>query len=262
MKLVHERMNCAADFGFIPAVQFTQAKTTVVVHSSHCWDVTTWLDGSPDLLTTPTSATLAAAGGALADLHRVWSLHKDPDAPCSAVARQLVLLAEWDRARFAFPDTTPEGRELVAALALVGTRLPRLRAELLRLCPVRGRVVPIHGDFWPENLLFRHDRLTAVLDFGNVGYDHPEVDLGRLFADVPGADRSLIATAVESYNANAPFALSVPLVELLAASGRLCSLANWHLRLNAGSPDAHLLPTALPRVRRLVALISDADRVG
>lgn len=172
----------------------------------------------------------------------------------------MALLGEWDHARFRFTGQPDQVRELESTLDLVRRRFAQTAADLRRLAPLPGRSLPVHGDYWPENVLFHGDTLTGVIDFGNVAVDHPEVDLGRLFADVPGADRSLIASAAEAYNANAAFDLSVPLVELLAASGRLCSLANWHLRLKAGSPDAVLLPAALPRIRRLAALISDADR--
>lgn len=254
IRAIHDRM--PIDVGFVPVLSFTPSGSSFVTHDRHSWDVTGWMDGTPELLTSPTPSRLRATGSALAELHRHWLPPTTSLAPCSAIARRLRLFAEWEAARFRFDGRADEVAEVDYTLELVRTRLPLARTELLRLAPLRGRVVGIHGDFWPENVLFQHDRLTAVLDFGNVGFDHPEVDLGRLFADVPGADRPLIAAAVEAYNSAAPFDLSTPLVEALAATGRLGSLANWHLRLNAGSPDAGLLSAALPRIRRLATLVT------
>ena len=255
MRLVHERIGVTTELQFTPRLLPTLARTTSVVHDGRCWDVTTWLDGTPDLLARTSRSQLRAAGAALAHLHHLWLPGNIQLAPCSAVARRLALLNEWAGTRFRFEGPVDVAEELERSLALVRDRLQATRTELRRCEPIRGRVVAIHGDFWPENVLFRQEMLTGVLDFGNVGVDHPEVDLGRLLADVPGVERTDVDAAVSGYNSNAPFELSVPLVQLLAASGRLGSLANWHLRLSTGSPDTHLLPAALPRVRRLVSLV-------
>jgi aminoglycoside phosphotransferase (APT) family kinase protein len=256
MKLVHERVRAAADLHFVTRLIPTNCEHSFVLHAGQCWDVTTWMDGTPDLLNSPAPPLVFSAGRALAELHRRSHTPTNAIAPCSAIARRLHLFAEWEAARFRFTGRANEVAEVENTLELVRTRLPLARSELLRFAPLRGRVAGIHGDFWPENVLFQQDRLTAVLDFGNVAADHPEVDLGRLFADVPGTDRPLIVTAVEAYNSAAPLDLSTPLVEVLATTGRLGSLANWHLRLTAGSPDAGLLSAALLRIRRLESLIT------
>ncbi len=256
MRAVHERMVAVADFDFVPRLVPTLSAQSLIVHGSHCWDATRWMDGTPDLLTSGSVPQLAAAGSSLATLHRVWLPPKPDLAPCSAIARRLKLIADWELARFRFVGRPEDVSEVGRTVEVVHGHFAAARNELLRLSSLRGRMVGIHGDYWPENILFQHERLTAVLDYGNVGFDHPEVDLGRLFADVPGADRPMRTAAVEAYNAAAPFDLSLPLVEVLASTGRLCSLANWHLRLNAGSPDAGRLAAALPRIRRLAALVA------
>ncbi len=256
MRAVHERMQQVEEVGFVAQLLRTHSNTSFAVHADCCWDVTEWQAGTSDLLTRASPTQLRAGSSALANLHRTWLPVQVVNAPCSVVARRLKLLADWEQGRFRFIGRPEEMTEVGRTLDLVHGQHAAARQELLRLSTLRGRVVGIHGDFWPENILFQHDRLTAVLDYGNVGFDHPEVDLGRLFADVPGADGPVIAAAVAAYNAVAPFDLSVPMVELLASTGRLCSLANWHLRLNAGSPDAKLLTAALPRIRRLAALVA------
>jgi Ser/Thr protein kinase RdoA (MazF antagonist) len=256
MQQVHERMRTANALEFAPRLVITHSGGTIVVHAGHCWDAAAWIHGTPDLLDRPSAPQLAVAGQALAELHRVWSPAPGEVAPSPAVARRLKLFSEWENARFRFDGPPGEVAELLAAHEVVQVRLPAARAELLRVANLRGRVVGIHGDFWPENVLFTAAKVSAVLDYGNVAFDHPEVDLGRLFADVPGADRRMVLAAVEAHNAVAPFDLSASLVELLATTGRLGSLANWHLRLNAGSPDAGLLAAALPRIRRLVSLLA------
>lgn len=251
---IHHSMRAVSELEFTPKVV-----GTVIAHEGHNWDLTTWLDGRPELLDTPSHVQLLTAGRELAHLHRVWLPERAEVGPCLAFTRRTRILARWESTRFRFVGTPSEVAEVVSSLEVVRARHEGVRNQLMAMTHNPGRRVGIHGDFWPENILFQHDRLTAVLDFSNVGFDHAEVDLGRLFADVPGADRPMISAAVGAYNATAAFDLSVPLVEVLASTGRLCSLANWHLRLNAGSPDAGLLSAALPRVRRLVSLVLAAD---
>lgn len=252
---VHERMRISRAYTFVPRLHPTHTNGTFVAQHGHVWDVTDWLPGTPDLLATPTPAKLRAAGETIALLHDHWERSATPPAPSAAVARRLQLLTEWGRTRFHFNGPPHEVSELVSSVDVVRGRVGRTQADLRRVESIRGELIPIHGDYWPENVLFVDDQVSAVLDFGNVGFDHPEVDLGRLFADVPGANRIGIEAAATGYNDLVPYRLSEPLVELLASSGRLGSLANWHLRLNAGSPDAGLLSAALPRIRRLVAAI-------
>jgi Ser/Thr protein kinase RdoA (MazF antagonist) len=255
---IHDRVRSVAELEYTPRFISTHSGQSLVIDGAHCWDLTMWVDGEPALFspTTHVATQLTAAGQALAALHRCWGGFRTTVAPCAAVERRLKLFAKWEQSRFSFTGRSDDVTELLPTLELVRLLLPTARAELGRFATLRSRIVGIHGDFWPENVLFRYEQLTCILDFGNVGFDHPEVDLGRLFADVPGADRGHIDAAVSAYNANAPFDLSVPLVELLATTGRLGSLANWHLRLNADSPDRHLLSVALPRIRRLAALVS------
>lgn len=255
MRHVHERLQAVANLDFTPRLIPSPIGQTLISHSGHCWEVITWKPGTPDLLTHPSLPQLRAAGVALAQLHRAWLLPNADTAPCSAVTRQLNLLTKWEQTRFQFNGRPDELAELNDSLDLVRSRVRTVRTELLTVVSIRGQVFPVHGDFWPENVLFQNEHLTAVLDFGNVGFDHPEVDLGRLLADVPGANRTLTDVAIAGYRSIVPSELSIRLVELLAKSGRLGSLANWHLRLNAGSPDVWLLPTALPRIRWLVSAI-------
>lgn len=254
VRLTHERMRSVPD-EFVPRLHATLTNTHFVHLAGLYWDVTDWLPGTPALLTTPAVAKLRAAGKAVALLHCRWALTAAPVAPCEAVRRRLQLLTDWERTRFDFNGPSDVVGELERSLDVVRGALGRALAGLRRVEPIRGRHLPIHGDFWPENVLFVGDRVSAVLDFGNAGFDHPEVDVGRLLADVPAWDRATTEATVAGYNEQVPQPLSVPLIELLASTGRLGSLANWHLRLNVGSPDVGLMNAALPRIRRLVSLI-------
>jgi aminoglycoside phosphotransferase (APT) family kinase protein len=258
LRVAHERMRIVTDsLPFVPRLVSTTAGQSVYVHEGCCWDVSGWRDGEPELLTPPGDALsfvspvypqLEAAGTALAALHRAWLPPVPASAPCSAVARRFAILADWNATRFSLTDG-----EFIAAAGVVQSRVAGSMNSLGRLASLRGRVIPIHGDYWPENVLFRHARLTAVLDFGNTTEDFAEVDLARLLADVPATNRTLTDAAVNAYNANGPFHLSVPLIETLIDTGRVCSLARWLLRINAGEVSA---ADALRRVRRLAALVS------
>ncbi|HYF62683.1 MAG TPA: phosphotransferase [Herpetosiphonaceae bacterium] len=57
----------------------------------------------------------------------------------------------------------------------------RIRAALAAIWPFepRNRAVLLHGDFWPNNLLWRDNRLVAVLDWEDAAVGDPLADLAN-----------------------------------------------------------------------------------
>jgi aminoglycoside phosphotransferase (APT) family kinase protein len=56
-----------------------------------------------------------------------------------------------------------------------------IRAALGRIWPPPqlNQPVVVHGDYWPGNVLWRHDRLVAVLDWEDAAVGDPLADLGN-----------------------------------------------------------------------------------
>lgn len=66
-----------------------------------------------------------------------------------------------------------------------------------------------HRDLWVDNLLFKEEKLSAVLDFDRMKYDYPQLDAAR--AVISGAldgsqlDSSAALAFIEGYNETRPF---------------------------------------------------------
>ncbi len=66
-----------------------------------------------------------------------------------------------------------------------------------------------HRDLWVDNLLFKKEKISAVLDFDRVRYDFPQLDVAR--AVISGAldgsklNRSAALTFIEGYSEVRPF---------------------------------------------------------
>lgn len=261
LREVHQRMRAVAAEPFVPQIVSTKHGDSFTTHDHTCWDLTTWLSGTARLLTEVTPAALHSAGATLAILHLRWGSVLKPDRPCTALSRRLDLLSNWEVTRFEFSRFPTEQHFLLDTLTLVRSRLRFIRDRLRQMLAVSRPTCPIHGDFWPENVLFTADEVSAVVDFGNVGYDHPEVDLGRLLADVPTPSERSLDALLRGYEGVAGSGrIHAPLVLTLANSGPVCSLANWHMRLSTGTFDLALLPAALLRIRCLASAVQSDIR--
>jgi aminoglycoside phosphotransferase (APT) family kinase protein len=67
--------------------------------------------------------------------------------------------------------------------------------DALETRPWPGPPVWIHGDLHPGNLLVQHDRLVAVIDFGDLTAGDPAVDLAVAWTFLPGALRPAFRAA-------------------------------------------------------------------
>jgi aminoglycoside phosphotransferase (APT) family kinase protein len=76
----------------------------------------------------------------------------------------------------------------------------------------------IHGDLLPGNLLVKHGRLSAVIDFGGLGVGDPAVDMLGAWAALSGETRDLfrseLAVDDATWARGRGWALSIALVQL------------------------------------------------
>ncbi|MEJ2219125.1 MAG: phosphotransferase, partial [Gemmatimonadota bacterium] len=105
--------------------------------------------------------------------------------------------------------------------------------DALGIAPWTQPAVWIHGDLAPGNLLCRHGRLHAVIDFGCVGVGDPAVDMliawTLLPANVRETYRAALGVDRDTWLRGRGWALSIALIQLpyyrrsnpeLAASAR------------------------------------------
>ena len=190
------------------------------------WDVTSWMPGTADFATNPTR--LAAAMAALAAIHRAWAATTLRIDVCPGVVRRLTAC---DRA---LVTLGPPALTLVAARAAA-----TLRPWLHRPMPLQLCLRDVHAD----HVLYTHDRVTGVIDYGAVAVDHPAVDLARLI----GPDPDRIRPAVELYRASGGVpSVDADFVLALADGGLVGSVLRW-------LDHPTITPLARSRFRDLVA---------
>ncbi|MFI0238793.1 aminoglycoside phosphotransferase family protein [Streptomyces sp. NPDC016845] len=148
------------------------------------WAVTRWLDG--EAATVEGLGNSAEAARELAAfLRALWSFAPDEDGGAAGATETL---AERD----------PSTREAIGAVA-GGFDAPAMTAlwDAALACPGhRGTPVWCHGDFHTGNLLTVDGRLSAVIDFGNLGVGDPAVDLMVAFTLLSPAARAVFRTAL------------------------------------------------------------------
>lgn len=153
----------------IPRVIPTRDGQTILAGPDGALRILTWLPGRPLALLPRTPALAAAIGTALGRLDQALVRFRHPAADHHLL---------WDIRNTA--DLAP------LAAALPDDLKPRIAAVLARfadhIAPALARLPRqvIHGDFNPHNLLAdpdRPDRLTGILDFGDMTLSHRICDL-------------------------------------------------------------------------------------
>lgn len=144
------------------------------------WSVVPWLPGAPAWRTPPTSRRAWATdlADALADLH-VPAAPEAPENPVRAVP-----LARRDgavRQRLLLPGVDPDGR------------LRALWEDALAAPEWSGPPLWAHGDAHPANLLTDGERLTGLVDFGDLTAGDPACDLATAWLTFDAEGRAAFA---------------------------------------------------------------------
>ena len=136
-----------------------------------------------------------------------------------------------------------------------------LRSHCLALgaCPYQGVPVLLHGDFWPQNLIWNGDRIAAILDWEDAALGDPLSDLAcailelRYLYDDVQVDGFQAAYGLHSRID--PHRLA--LWQVYVASAAQHYMGNWGLE---PAREAHMRQTALRQIREAAeALVLKAD---
>jgi len=109
----------------------------------------------------------------------------------------------------------------------------RIRAALARYGPLAApqHAVLLHGDFWPGNLLWRAERLVAVIDWEDAALGDPLCDLANSRLEILWAfDAQAMTEFTAAYcAANALDLTNLPYWDLVAALRPAGKLSTWGL---------------------------------
>jgi aminoglycoside phosphotransferase (APT) family kinase protein len=110
----------------------------------------------------------------------------------------------------------------------------RIRNGLAEAWPLTRRNQPtvVHGDFWPGNTLWKHDKLVSIIDWEDAGFGDPLIDLANGRCELSMAF-GLEATDIfsERYQIVRPELdyTDLPVWDLCAALRPVGKMATWGL---------------------------------
>jgi homoserine kinase type II len=220
---IHELMQ-SARLDFVPAVMSFHDGSTIVRDGKRLWDLTTWMPGRADFHENPTPQRLENACLALATLHRAWESSRHTVGSCPAIQRRL---QTWQRSHQpAGPvPAEPIGEEAQRLLAHWLPQVPQWFAHWLN---VRVLLQPCLCDIWHDHLLFEGDRLTGLVDYGEVKIDHVAVDLARMLGSLIGDDEERWQAGLAAYRTVRPLSdYAEALARMLDRTGVVLGIANW-----------------------------------
>jgi hypothetical protein len=234
---VHQLMTTArrAGLAFVPAIQLTAQGRSLVHHAQQLWELTEWMPGVADFHEHRSPARLRAACTALARLHQVWAAIDTVEGRCPGLLRRLERIEAWRRLAAAGwrPAACADPADPVAAWVAPASRLVSAMAGrvVTWLLPWVDRRLPLHPclcDLWHDHVLYMHDSVSGLVDYGSVKVDHPSVDLARLLGSLVGDDAAGWEAGFNAYRALHPLAEEEGrLARALDWSGVVVAAANW-----------------------------------
>lgn len=160
------------------------------------------------------------------------SIHQLPTAPLPPLPLRL---DPWPE----LPGFLPKGAEWQALRDHCATPGPG---------PFAGAPVLLHGDFWPQNLIWRDDRIVAILDWEDAAVGDPLSDLACALLELKYLfDDARVAGFLATYRRHAPVdAHRLAHWQIHVAAAAQHHMGAWGLE---PSREAHMRQTALRQIR-------------
>lgn len=251
-----------AGLTFVPAVLPAANGATCIATAGRCWELTTWQPGRGDFHRQPSASRLRSALVAVAQLHSAWQTGASPLAESAAVMRRHTILSTWENERL--KPCKPAGRLLTDnMLEPLGGRafrqlqrwLTPARLTIDQWTPKRMPLQPCLCDIWHDHVLFEGDRVTGIVDYGNMrSAECIAADLGRLLGSLVEDDAAAWTAGFEAYATVRPLGeLERALAKLLDWTGVVVGVGHWLEWLGNDRLSSAYLPAATRRLERLVA---------
>jgi homoserine kinase type II len=255
LHFIHHMQQSAAELAFVPRVLPARDGKTWFAHQGQLWELTQWMPGAPDENQPPSSARVAAACEALAHIHLLWEhLHPRRDR-CPALARRLDALRQWQGTASSLPALDRLGEQ---ALRIVDRWIAQVQAELARWQCEEIPLQPCLCDIWRNHVLFEGDRVSGIIDYGEVKIDHVAVDLARLGGSMVEDDADGWQVGLSAYRRVRPLGDSDEiLARMLDRTGAILGVANWLRWLHL---ERRVFDNREAAIRRLGVLVARLER--
>lgn len=185
-----------------------------VRHGGCLWELTPWMPGQADYHQRPTDSRLQAAMASLACFHTAaagFPLARPDRGPSPGITQRREQIGRWvsgDLASLADSVGSIAWPELAERAKRILTLVPPLLADVrVLLDGCAGCAVPIQPcirDIWHENVLWQGDQVTALLDFGALGWENVAADAARLLGSMAGNDARRWRMGLAAYEAVRP----------------------------------------------------------
>ena len=225
---------------FLPEVLLNRHGQSMVHLDGYLWEVTTWLPGVASLRDQFTPPKLAAACRALAEFHQATremaeyvvcdtspGMHNrlEMTVKCRQQLPQL-----RDSLRQPLPSPWPPSYQQAcqAIVERAGDKLAALEERIRPATKVQTGLQPCLRDIWHQHVLYEHDRLTGIVDFGAMRVDSPALDLARLLGSVALCQEDAWQLGWQAYHHRRPLSAAEQyLAEVACAAAVVLSGLNW-----------------------------------
>jgi homoserine kinase type II len=225
---------------FLPVPITTRVGHTFNSYDGHLWELAPWMPGKADYAASPNAKRITSAMSALACFHLAVSNFDTASRPefetgCSAIVSRIQRLQELTHSvvqqlaqavtNSVWPEFAPLAREF---LALLPNALPVAISQNAPLADLQFSLQPCIRDIWYDNVLFTHDEVTGVIDFGAMDIDTPAVDVARLLGSLAGPDPTSRQIGIAAYQSVRPLSTNeLRAVAALDTTIVLLAGCNW-----------------------------------
>lgn len=272
---LHRWLGHLRDAGLPVAVPTkSDALSTWLESDGRVWQLEPWLPGDPELAAEPSSARVAAAAQALAQLHRASASYRGTphgeawfrvtSGPSPAVGERLVVL---DGVAVGAPLLDGvRSRQISSAFAALAGRgweqvrrwRPTMERELATARTISVPLFPCLRDARPDHFLFTGDEVSGIIDAAATRTESPAADLSRLLGGYLGNRVERWPAALAAYESIRPLAAGErQLVPILDRSNAVLSTWTWIQRIAVGmfsNTDCKAAARLAQLVERLEAL--------
>ncbi len=231
---IHRWLEATRFLGFVPIPLRDERGISVVEDNGTFWELAPWMPGKPDLRRPASRGVLHAGMAAVAAFHQALSssgeLGPSPNLGIRLSELEHQMKGGYVDLRNAVGRAWGDANAEIARRWLDRAQLeaPRRLERIRHLAHRDFRLQPCLRDARPEHLLFEHERVTGLIDFGAMGIDSVANDLSRLLSEWAEGDRLTRDEAFAAYSAVRPLDNDeMLLTDALEASATLLAGAHW-----------------------------------
>ena len=231
------------------------------------WELAPWMPGKADFAEHPSPAKLTAAMHTLAEVHLAMAtfpaISSVPQTSLGVRAR-LAQLQHWLNSGLpklqaslraeVFPELLPLAVEVLERFRAVA---PRLLTDLQQAMHRQAVLQPCLRDIWHVHLLFTAGRVTGLIDFGALHYDHITTDIARLLGSMAGDDAAVWTSGLAAYQTLRPLTSDeLAQIHVFDASGTALGALNWLQWIYLDGRTFESMADVQPRLVRLLSRLN------